>query len=250
MAPSIVLDNTSDFSSAPSKLNGEPSPPRTLLLSPPSLSSHPEKLDKVLAAHDRNATDIQMLDRLALSLVSLPEETYEIIFILSDANETRSESQHLLSRDLFNIIAKALRPGGKLRSQDGKFATEDEQERREAILAGLVMEGQDMVKPIYASTDSVPLRLGKKKTKGEASAVTSAVGTGAVSLNLSGKRKNGPQQSTNPHGVGFVDFDDDFGTPEIDESDDELIDEDTLLDDYYIKVDVIQRMHLLPSRKR
>ena len=247
MAPSVTLDNTSDFSAVPLKHNGQFSPPRTLLLSPPSLSSRPEKLDTVFAAHDRSATDIQMLDRLSLSLVSLPEATYEIILILTDADETRMESRKLLSKDLLGLIAKALKPGGKLRSQDGKFATEDEQERREAIFAGLVVEGQDIVRPNYASTESIPVRLGKKKKEGGAAAVTSAIGTGAVSLNLNGKRKNGPPESKKPAGVGFIDLSDDFGTPEIDASDDELIDEDTLLDEEDMKRDVVQRKpHISP----
>lgn len=241
MAPSIAMDATSDSHALPLKQNGQFSSPRTLLLSPPSLSSHPKKLDNVLAAHDRTATDIQMLDRLSLSLVSLPESTYDIILILTDADETRRESRKLLSNHLLGLIAKALKPGGKLRSQDGKFATEDEQERREAIFAGLVIEGQDMVKPNYTSTDSVPLRLSRKKNEGGAAAVTSSIGTGAVSLNLHGKRKNGPPESTPPAGVGFVDSSGDSDTREIDGSDDELIDEDTLLDEEDMRMDVVQR---------
>ena len=73
MAPAVLIDSTLDFAPAKIKLIGDSPPLRSLLLSPPSLSSHPEKLDNVVAAHDRNATDIQMLDRLSLSLVSLPE---------------------------------------------------------------------------------------------------------------------------------------------------------------------------------
>lgn len=243
MAPSAILDNTSDFNKTPLDHNGPSSHPRTLLLSPPSLSSHPERLNNVLAAHDRGATDIQMLDRLALSLVSLPEATYDIILILTDADESRTESRHLLSKDLFGQISKSLKPGGKLRSQDGKFTTNDEQERREAILAGLVVQDQDMVKPRYASDESVPLRIGRMKGQNGPAATTSALGTGAVSLNLTGKRKNGPQQPSRPAGVGFVDFSDDLGDPEIDGSDDELIDEDTLLDEEDKRVDLVQRIH-------
>lgn len=241
MAPSVTLDHTSDFNPHPPEQNGHTSSPRTLLLSPPSLSSRPEKLDNVLAAHDRSVTDIQMLDRLSLSLVSLPESTYEVIVILTDADETRQESRRLLSKDLLGVIAKALKPGGKLRSQDGTLATEDQQERREAIFAGLVIEGQDMVKPKYASTESVPLRLGRAKKEGGAAATTSSIGTGAVSLNLHGKRKNGPAASPMPAGVGFVDFSDDLDAPEIDGSDDELIDEDTLLDEEDMRRDLIPR---------
>lgn len=247
MAPSVILDTTSDFAMPQSKSLNKMSTTRTLLLSPPSLSSHPEKLDTVVAAHDRTTTDIQMLDRLSLSLVSLPDSTYDIILILADADDTRSESHKLLNRDVLSRIAKALKPGGKLQSQDGKFATEDGEERREAIFAGLVVEGADMVKPKYEATQSVPLRFGKKKDEGGAAAVTSPAGTGAVSLNLNGKRKNGPPDNTQPAGVGFVDFGDDFSAPE--EDDDDLIDEDMLLDEDDLARPVVQRkpLHPLPT---
>lgn len=243
MAPSVILDTTPDFAMPQRKSVNNTSTTRTLILSPPSLSSHPEKLDKVVAAHDRTATDIQMLDRLSLSLVSLPDSTYDIILILADADNTHSESHKLLNRDVLSRIAKALKPGGKLRSQDGNFAIEDGEERREAIFAGLVVEGTDMVKPKYEATQSVPLRFGKKKDEGGAAAVTSPAGTGAVSLNLNGKRKNGPPDNTQPAGVGFVDFSDDFGDPE-EEDDDDLIDEDTLLDEEDLARPVIQRKPL------
>ena len=238
MAPAVTIDNTMDFAPAQTKTAGGSSPLRSLLLSPPSLSSHPDKLNNVLAAHDRNATDMQMLDRLALSLVSLPEATYDIVLILSDADKTRTESTRLLSRDVLSRIVHSLRPGGRLQSQDGGFAADGTEERREAIFAGLLVEGDDMVKPDHTATQSVPLRLGKTKSSG-GTATTSAAGTGAVSLNLNGKRKNGPPVSTQPAGVGYVDFSDDFETPEFD--DDDLIDEDTLLDEEDLKRPVVQR---------
>ena len=243
MAPSVTIHTSSDFN-GPSLngTNGSLNLPRTLLLSPPSLASHPEKLDNVLAAHDRNATDIQMLDRLSLSLVSLPESTFDIIVILTDADNTRAESQKLLSSTLLSRIVRSLKPGGRLQSQDNAFGViEDSDERREAIFAGLILQDDKLVKPDYASTQSVPLRLGKKKTEGGASTTTSAVGTGAVTFNINGKRKNGPPDRTQPAGVGFVDFSDDFGAPE-EEDDDDLIDEDTLLSDEDLSRPVIQRM--------
>ena len=182
-----------------------------------------------------------MLDRLSLSLVSLPDSTYDAIIILSDIDATRSESQSLINRDVLAKIVKALKPGGRLRSQDGAFARTEGVERTEAILAGLMVEGGDgMVKPNYEATQSVPLRFSKKKSEGPASALTSAAGTGAVTLNLNGKRKNGPPVNTQPNGVGFVDFSDDFDAP-IEEDDDELIDEDTLLDEDDLSRPIIQR---------
>lgn len=244
MAPAMTLDDTSDFAPVQIKRTGASSPPRSLLLSPPSLSSHPDRLNNVLATYDRNATDIQMLDRLSLSLVFLPEATYDVILVLADADNTRTESKKLLNRDVLSHIVQSLKPGGRLKSQDGNFTTDDAEERREAIFAGLLVEGNDMVKPDHTATQSVPLRLAMDRSNG-GTATTSAVGTGAVSLNLNGKRKNGPPASTQLAGVGYVDFSDEFGAPEVDD-DEDLIDEDTLLDEEDLKRPVVQRKSPIP----
>ncbi|CAD6585961.1 MAG: electron carrier [Alectoria sarmentosa] len=245
MAPAVTIDSTSDFPPVRTKTAGGSSHPRSLLLSPPSLSSRPEKLNNVLAAHDRNATDIQMLDRLSLSLVSLPEATYDIILILADADNTRTESKKLLDRDVLSRIVLSLRPGGRLKSQDGNFATDDAEERREAIFAGLLVEGNDVVKPDHRATQSIPLRFGKSKSNG-GTATTNAGGTGAVSLNLNRKRKNGPPALIQPAGFGYVDANDNFGTPEVDD-DDDLIDEDTLLDEEDLRRPVVQPPECRPK---
>lgn len=243
MAPAVTIDDTPDFTPFQKTIAGASSSVRSLILSPPSLSSHPDKLDNVLAAHNRNATDIQMLDRLSLSLVSLPEATYDIVLILADADNTQIESRRLVNREVLSRIVRSLKPGGRLRSQDGGFAADGTEERREAIFAGMLVEGDDMVKPDYATTQSVPLRLGKNKSTSGVAA-TSAAGTGAVSLNLNGKRKNGPPASIHPVGVGYVDSNDDFGTSEIDD-DDDLIDEDTLLDEEDLKRPIVQRKSIM-----
>ena len=251
MAPSVTLDMTPELSTPTKTSSTSPTPSshlRTLLLSPPSLSSHPSALNNVLEAHDRSATDIQMLDRLSLSLVSLPDSTYDVILILTDADNTRTESNRLLSREIFANIVKALKPGGRLKSQDGSFAASvDGEEWREAILAGLLIHGiNDVVKPNYEATQSVPLRFGAKKSQGGAAATTSAMGTGAVSLNINGKRANGPPETKQPAGVGFVDFSDDLDAP-IDD-DEDLIDEDTLLDEEDLARPIVQRMSISISQ--
>ena len=248
MAPTSTIDSALGQSSELTKPVRPASSLRTLLLSPPSLSSHPERLDNVLAARDRSATDIQMLDRLALSLVSLPDSLYDTILVLLDADGTRSESKNLLSKDVLDRMVKALKPGGNIQSQDGSFAVSDESERKAAILAGLIVDGTRVEKPMYHTTESMPLRVGKRS---EAKASTAAAGTGAVTLNLNGKRKNGPTSTAGPTGVGYVGSDDDLETPSAGngDSDDELIDEDTLLDEDDIKVNIVQReiIHFAPS---
>lgn len=186
-----------------------------------------------------------MLDRLSLSLVALPEATYDVILILTDADNTRTESQKLLSSELLSRVVRSLKPGGRLQSQDNIFGSiEDSAERREAIFAGLILQNDKLVKPDYAPTHSVPLRLSKKKPDGVAAATTTPAGTGAVSLNLNGKRKNGPPDTTQPAGVGFVDFSDDLDAPEEeygdDDDDDDLIDENTLLSEEDMSRPVVQ----------
>lgn len=242
MSPSVVLDNNPDFTSMSPTAISNGRVPRTLLLSPSSLSSHPERLNNVVAAHDRDATDIQMLDRLALSLVTLPVETYDIVLILLDADGTRTESQRLLTAPMLATIVKSLKPGGELTSQDGNFARTDSPERREAIFAGLVIDENGAIKPNYNTAHSVPLRLGKKNEEGQA-ASTSAIGTGVVSLNLAGKRKNGPAGDLTPAGVGFILPGDDLDM----EDDDELIDEDALLSEDDMKSTVVQPVECRPK---
>jgi len=241
MAPAVTLNTASDFDFNPTTTK-MPSASRTLLLAPPSIAAHPELLDRVFEAQNRSSTDIQMLDRLALGLVSLPASTYDIILLLTDADGTRTESQKLLGRDIMDRLVQALKAGGKLRSQDEQFGTVEGLERMEAILAGLVDagSGDGMMKPEYMESQSVPLRFGKK-------ANTSAVGTGVTAGNGSvpfpssnGKRKSISEETFKANGVGFVDFSDDLEI--VTGEDDELIDEDDLLTEADMARPVVQRM--------
>ncbi|KAI1416336.1 Fe-S cluster assembly protein dre2 [Hypoxylon sp. FL1857] len=233
MSPSIVtIDNTSDFDVFPSNptQNGA-SGPRTLLLAPPSIASHEEKLRDVLAAHDRSVTDLQMLDRLSAGLVDLPEATYDLILVLTDADGTRSESTLLLNRDVFAKIVSTLKAGGKIQAQDGSLAQNSQApDAREALLSGLFPGVDGFTKPDDAAASAVPLKLGFGKNKKRSAA-------GPAITNVTVHQANGKDASLNmvppavkpvPAGVGFVDLSDDFGVPE-DDDDDELIDEDTLL---------------------
>lgn len=232
MAPSITLDDTSDFNMPQ---------PRTLLLSPPSLSAHPEALGKLAAAHERSTTDIQMLDRLALGLVSLPAATYDIILLLTDADGTRNESQKLVDRNIMGKLVEALKVGGKLRSQDGTLGQVGGTEKTEAILAGLILDGSEgLKKPDTAVSQTVPLRFGKKKAAAAANGAATA--TGAAPVN--GKRKSvamDPAEPIQPAGVGFVDFGDDLDAI-ITGEDDDLIDEDDLITADDMARPIIQRM--------
>lgn len=213
MAPAVTIDNTPDFD-MPSTTTKSTTSQRTLLLAPPSVSAHPEALTKVAEAYDRNATDIQMLDRLAMGLVALPAATYDVVLLLTDVDGSRQESGRLLDRQAMERIVAAIKTGGRLRAQDGQFAAESGAEQTEAILAGLVRrDGEEgMVKPDTSSAgQTVKLSFGGKK-KADAAAVPA----NGVEASNTAKRKsegisssNGAIRST-PAGVGFIDSNDDF----------------------------------------
>jgi hypothetical protein len=184
-----------------------------------------------------------MLDRLALGLVSLPQSTYDVITLLSDADSSRRESQNLLTREILALLVKALKNGGHLRSQDGTFGATDGPEKNEAILAGLSPQpGVGFVKVDYGAQVSVPLKFGKKKTSEAAGGLKKGHTNGdSVSVPLNGKRKS--VDDALPAGVGFDD-----GTYE--DSDDELIDEDTLLDEEDLKRPIKIPTECKPKAKR
>ena len=218
MAPSVLIDTTPDFN----PLGSQPQTPnlsRTLLLSPPSLSSHPELLDRISQAHDRNVTDIQMLDRLALGMVALPAATYDVILILTDADGTRSESQRILDRNVLGRLVQALKTGGKLKSQDGSFATQGV-ERTEAILAGLTVDdGDGAVKPKPAE-GVVKLSFGRK--------ANAAAGTKRAAEEAQAPAMPAGVVMVDPND-DFDDFDDDYIPSKEELLADEQIDPETLL---------------------
>lgn len=235
----------------PSVTHPSSQPPRTLLLSPPSLSAHPELLDNIFLAHDRAHSDIQMLDRLALNLVSLPPSTYDLILILTDADGTRTESQRLLSRATLVLLSLSLQPGGHLKSQDGLFAAKEGPERNEVILAGLLIEKDGSIKkPETAANMSVPLRLGKRKGQDQNGTGITHYTNGSSSSSSSTPTSAKPKPKPPPAGVGFIDFSDDLDLDPEDEEEEEYIDEDTLLTEEDLLSDIAQRKHtMIPKPK-
>ncbi|KAI0134593.1 Fe-S cluster assembly protein dre2 [Xylariales sp. AK1849] len=228
MSPSVVtIDNTDDFISPVAKsTQNESSTARTLLLAPPSIASHEEKLRYVLAAHDRSVTDLQMLDRLSAGLVSLPEATYDLILVLTDADGTRSESTPILNRDVFGKIVPSLKVGGKFQAQDGTLGQNSEgADAREAVLAGLVAAPDGFTKAEDEEA-AVPLKLAFGKGKKRSAAGAAVPSVTVHQANGAAAKLDMAPPVAKPAGVGFVDFSDDFGNLD---DDDDLIDEDTLL---------------------
>jgi len=135
------------------------SSPRTLLLAPPSLAAHEEKLRDVFQTFDRSTTDLQMLDRL--SVAPLPAATYQLVLVLTDVDGSRrTEALALLTREACAKLFQTMKVGGALKAQDGALEFSD---AREAVLAGLVTGSGGFVKPDDTEGEAVPLRLLKRK---------------------------------------------------------------------------------------
>lgn len=227
MSPATVtIDNTGDFVAPSAAAQGGAAPARTLLLAPPSIASHEEKLRDVLAAHERSTTDLQMLDRLSAGLVSLPDATYDLILVLTDADGTRAESTLLLNRDVFSKVVPALKVGGQFQAQDGSFgANNNGPDVREAVLAGLVAADNGFSKADEAEA-AVPLKLGFGKNKKKSTAGPAVESMMVHQANGTDTKLNMQPPAAKPAGMGLVDFSDDF---DLVEGNDDLIDEDTLL---------------------
>jgi len=183
--------------------------PRTLLLCPPSTAAKPGELELELSKLDRGTTDVQMLDRLALGLASLPRDTYSTVLLLTDPENT---TESYLDKVLLERVLVAMVAGGRWRSLHSKDWLKD---RMNAVMVGYLVEHQGgktvLIKPEFGAASAVPLRL-KRKTNG-----------GSTSPPVVAKPAVVSAPSKNGIGVGFVDFSDDLN------DEDGLIDEDELM---------------------
>lgn len=216
---------------------------QTLLLSPPSLSSQPGKLNETIQSYNRNATDLQMLDRLALGLASLPASTYSRIVILAGGDNSFSESLKLINRQTFNQIFGSLRRGGYIYGQDAVSGVAFD--HNEAILAGLIHVGNGKyLKPDIEEMQAVPLRPGRKNAHlaGAPSLEELAAEHPFPPEVSEGKTASGDDRvavvGSQKHRENIVSA----ATLDNNEaSDDELINEDNLLDDSELSAPIIQR---------
>ncbi|KEY72996.1 hypothetical protein S7711_04660 [Stachybotrys chartarum IBT 7711] len=214
MAPSFVtIDTSDDFAPA---VKG--SPKRTLLLAPPSVAAHEDKLRAVFTSFDRAATDLQMLDRVSAGLATLPPAAYDAVLVLTDDHDSAA----VLDRKVFAALVPAMKVGARLETQNGRPLGKDD--AREAILAGLVGEGARFEK-VEEEEVVVPLKLGLKKK----SATVAAPPVAAVPNN----------------GVVTMSLDD---LDDVD--DDDIIDEDTLMTEDDLKRPIQQPPECQPKPGR
>ena len=160
-----------------------------------------------------------MLDRLALGLVSLPAETYDVVMLLADVDGART---HTLDRSVVEQLVPSLKADGRLGAQNGELQGS---EITEGVLAGLVADGNGaLLKPKQVAQQTVKLTFGRKNKKADAAGVpANAV---EATTTTTAKRKSvdistsGPVKAT-PAGVGFVELGDEFGM-DYDEDEDEF----------------------------
>ncbi|CAD6500697.1 BgTH12-07899 [Blumeria graminis f. sp. triticale] len=209
---------------------------KTLLLAPPSIARHEERLAAAAAGHERASLEIQMLDRLAAGIVTLPQSRYNLIRILSDAEGSDVETTRLLDRPLIHMLADALTPRGRLESQDSRLVNDIMSPvYREAILAGLLLEDGQLVKPESSESEAVPLRVlaRPKATTSPRSKTQTLEGVLKFDETTSANHQEPPPY---PLGVGFVTPDHGIDNGSLSsEDDEELIDEDTLLTEEELK---------------
>jgi anamorsin len=137
-------------------------PKRNLLLAPPSIAAHEEKLRDLFTTFGRSTTDLQMLDRLSAGLVTLPPATYDLVLVLADINGDWRTGAFQLSRDVYTVLVPSMKAGARLQFQDGGLRVT---EAHEAILAGLV-EKDGVFEKLEDEEAVIPLRLGAKKENG------------------------------------------------------------------------------------
>ncbi|CUS08498.1 unnamed protein product [Tuber aestivum] len=207
---SILPDTAPDFEPA-TTINTNS---QALVLCPPAVSSHPDLLEKSLSIFDKSSTDVQMLDRLSLKVVTLPTSTYSSVLILADPSSNTASLE--LEPYVLQCIFNSMLPKATLRSQEETFARVN---TLQFLVAGFMVEKDVngsvvLVKPEFTGNASVPLKSRRKQRVDDSSELNSAM------------LESVPTATEAPviRGVGFVLNDDDL------EDDDDLIDEDTLLE--------------------
>ncbi|MDB5910506.1 MAG: hypothetical protein JWP34_4620, partial [Massilia sp.] len=179
MSPSFTIDFSDDFDVAPAATpvaNGAKSSKRNLLLAPPSVAAHEEKLRDVFTTFDRSNTDLQMLDRLSAGLVRLPPATYDLVVVLTNSHDQQHEALGLLTRDVFTALVPSMKSGAKLQLQNGALGTV---QAREAILAGLLEKDGAYIK-VEEEEVFVPLRFGANKKKDVQQPISKPLTAGVV----------------------------------------------------------------------
>jgi hypothetical protein len=222
MAPSFVTIDTgdSDFDMAPAPRSFDTVTSRTLLLAPPSIATQEDKLRALFTTHPRATTDLQMLDRLSAGFVTLPTNTYDLVLVVTDSDGShRAEALKLLTRDVYTALVPAMKAGAKLQAQDKAL---DASEAMEAILAGLVQTGSGFEKPNFEQATAIPLKFG-----------------------LNRKKKTTTPAPAPPVGLpvtGFTANDINGNNHDRDDDDDELINEDSLIDEEDFTRPIMPRM--------
>lgn len=184
----VSIDMSDDFGPAPTANGSGDALPATrqptqaaarysnLVLAAPSLASDEARLTQILSSFPTRP-DVQMLDRLALDIVALPEHHYDNI-VLAVADD---ESTRLLSPVLAKLMA-ALKPGRSVHVPAGPQGSL----RGDAMIVGFAVnagdDGMTLTKPEQAAAAGAAVPLRKRKTASEKAAkLKAALASGTAS---------------------------------------------------------------------
>lgn len=130
---------------------------KNLLISPPALASDEARLLSILSSFPVRP-DLQMLDRLTMNIVQLPQDHYDNIILASTDDTTVTQLGAILPR-----LIQALRPGKSVHIPAGPQGNL----RSDAIIAGFSVnagsDGMILTRP-ETSASSVPLLRLKRKS--------------------------------------------------------------------------------------
>ncbi|CCG82577.1 Fe-S cluster assembly protein dre2 [Taphrina deformans PYCC 5710] len=133
---------------------------RNLLISPPSLASDEAQLLSILSSFPVRP-DLQMLDRLSMNIVQLPQDHYDNIILATNDESTLAQLVAVLPR-----LLSALKPGRSIHVPAGPRGSL----KSDGIIAGFaVNQGDDgtiLTRPEQSET-IVPLRLKRKSVNSD-----------------------------------------------------------------------------------
>lgn len=181
MAPSIDMSDDLDSLALPETTQQTKATIsfRNLLISPPSLASDETKLTSMLQSYAQRP-DLQMLDRLAMEIVQLPQDHYDNIILAHIDESSLSQVGHILPR-----LFAALKPGRSVHIPPGPQGSL----KGDAIIAGFAVnsgsDGMILTRPEHTST-SMPLRLKRKNNSDKAQKLRLALATSSGKIDEDG----------------------------------------------------------------
>lgn len=179
LVPSALPETTHETQAAPAF--------RNLLISPPSLASDEARLTSILQSFPQRL-DLQMLDRLALDIVKLPQDHYDNIILAASAAASGDDETTTLTQlgALLPRLLTALKPGRSVHIPAGPQGTL----KGDAIIAGFAVnagsDGMILTRPEHdtRTPTALPLRSKRKNNSEKAARLRAALASSSPAAKI------------------------------------------------------------------